>query len=263
MPMLPSLYVSHGSPMLALNAGNTGLAWQALAHDIPKPRAILMVSAHWLTRSPQISASVNPATIHDFGGFPEQLYTLQYPAPGAPELAHDIAQLLETAGLPIQIHPDRGLDHGAWVPLRSMYPNADIPVLQLSLQAQDPQYHFELGKALASLREQGILLIGSGSMTHNFSDLQWEAGDNAQNIPAYVGAFQNWFLEKLQAKDYAALVDYRRQAPGAVRAHPTEEHLLPLFVMLGAATQGQIKRHFAGITEGALAMDVYSFGNPD
>lgn len=261
MTPLPSLYLSHGSPMLTLDPGKTGLAWQALAENLPRPRAILMLSAHWLTHAPQVSAASQPKTIHDFGGFPAELYRLQYPAPGAPWLAEEVAALLSAAGLNVYIDPERGLDHGAWAPLRVLHPDADIPVVQLSLQpALGTQHHYQLGQALAPLRQQGVQLIGSGSLTHNLGDLAWNAGDDESRVPEYVRAFQGWIHEKLMRGDHAALLDYRRQAPGAVRAHPSEEHLLPLFAILGSASEGPVQRHYAGITEGALAMDIYQFG---
>lgn len=261
MPTLPSLFVSHGSPMLARHAGRTGNAWHELAEQLPKPQAILMLSAHWLTRHPQVSASPAPATIHDFGGFPEDLYTLQYPAPGAPLLAEQVAQLLGKAGMSATISADHGLDHGAWVPLRNMYPEADIPVAQLSIQPMlGPSHHYRLGQQLSSLREQGVLIIGSGSLTHNLGDVVWNAGDDASHIADYVLTFQDWIHAKLMAGDLHALLDYRQQAPFATRAHPTDEHLLPLFVALGAGGYESIHRYFDGITEGALAMDIYSFG---
>ncbi|SFN23730.1 Aromatic ring-opening dioxygenase, catalytic subunit, LigB family [Formivibrio citricus] len=261
MSTLPALFVSHGSPMLAQDAGHTGAAWQQLFASLPRPQAILVLSAHWLTPAPQVSATALPKTIHDFGGFPRELYGMQYPAPGAPQLAGEVAALLDEAGFTASLDPERGLDHGAWVPLRLMASAADIPVLQLSLQPQfGPDYHYRLGQALAPLRSQGVLLLGSGSLTHNLFEVQWNAGDDESAVPEYVYAFQRWVHEKLLAGDTAALLDYRRQAPSAERAHPTEEHLLPLFAMLGAGSPGAVRRHFAGITEGVLAMDVYSFG---
>lgn len=262
MNVLPSLFVSHGSPMLAMDAGCTGTAWQELAASLPRPRAILMLSAHWLTRQPMVSTSRAPETIHDFGGFPRELFSLQYPAPGAPWLAEQVSERLAAANLPTTMHPDYGLDHGAWVPLREMYPAADIPVAQLSLQPQlGPAHHYRIGQALAPLREEGILVIGSGSLTHNLMDVIWNAGDDESSVPAYVREFQGWMHEKLMAGDTAALLDYRHQAPHAQRAHPTDEHLLPLFAALGASGGGTVQRHFAGITEGVLAMDIYSFGS--
>ncbi|MFC7418372.1 DODA-type extradiol aromatic ring-opening family dioxygenase [Iodobacter arcticus] len=256
--MFPSFYISHGSPMLALDAGKAGLAWQALVADLPKPKAILMVSAHWGSLRPAVGAASQPETIHDFGGFPAALFELQYPAPGAPWLAEKVAAVLEAAGLPVAIHPSRGLDHGAWVPLRVMYPDADVPVVQLSIQPrQGPEHHYRLGQALAGLQQEGVMIIGSGSLTHNLYEVMGDITEGDPRVPAYVPAFQAWMNEKLLANDINALLDYRRQAPEASRAHPTDEHLLPIFVVMGVAQGGKVERSHSGITGGVLAMDVY------
>lgn len=261
MKPLPALFVSHGSPMLALAPGQVGASWQNLFGNLPRPKAILVLSAHWLTPHPEISAAAQPETIHDFGGFPRDLYLQRYPAPGAPWLASEVARLLKQGGLQTSIAPERGLDHGAWVPLREMVPAADIPVTQLSLQPRlGPDYHYRLGRILAPLRSQGVLLLGSGSLTHNLAEVQWNAGEDESAVPEYVQGFQSWIHDRLCKRDIAALLDYRRQAPAAERAHPTEEHLLPLFAMLGAGGDTDIQRHYSGINEGVLAMDIYSFG---
>ena len=259
MRPLPSLYISHGSPMTALQPGLTGARLAELAATLPRPRAIVIASAHWLSRSPQIGGAAQPATIHDFGGFPAALYQLRYPAPGAPALAERVADLLDKAGLPARIDPQRGLDHGAWVPLRLLYPEADIPVLPLSIQpALGPAHQYALGQALAPLCSEGVLLIGSGSITHNLHDLG--AGYSDQRQAPYVRPFIDWIEQRLAAGDLDALLDYRRQAPFAERAHPTDEHLLPLFVALGAAgAQARAQRIDAGIDLGLLAMDIYRF----
>ena len=256
---LPSLYISHGSPMTALEPGQVGPRLAELAAGLQRPRAIVMASAHWLGRAPLVSASPNPQTIHDFGGFPPELYQLQYPAPGAPELAQDVAARLAAAGLQPHIDPQRGLDHGAWVPLRYLYPDADIPVLQVSIQPSlGPEHQFAMGRALAPLREQGVLLIGSGSITHNLHD--WRSYSEAKEAP-YVRPFITWVEQKLEADDLPALFDYRRQAPFAAQAHPTDEHLLPLYFAMGAAGEGTLgaQRIDAGIDMGFLAMDIYRF----
>lgn len=260
MNALPSLFVSHGSPMLALDAGATGRAWAQLAAELPKPRAVIVASAHWLTREAAVSTSRHPATIHDFHGFPEPLFAIQYRPPGAPELAGEAAALLADAGFTPGVAPERGLDHGAWVPLKNMYPHADVPAFQLAIQPQaGPEHHWRLGRALASLREQGVLIIGSGSITHNLRELEWDVPEGVA-INEYVPAFQHWVYEKLLAGDRAALFDYRRQAPGAQRAHPTDEHYLPLYVALGAGGDSpRAERRFTSLTHGGLAMDVYAF----
>ena len=261
MKALPAVFVSHGSPMLALDGGPTTGAWRGFAAGIPAPRAVLMVSAHWETAAPAVGGVAAPSTIHDFGGFPRPLYEIQYPAPGAPWLAVRVRDLLTAANLPAVVDNSRGIDHGAWVPLREMYPGADVPVAQLSLQPHlGTAHHYRLGEALAQLRGEGVLIVGSGSMTHNLRDMVFGADEHSPRVPAYVPAFQNWMHEKLMAHDVAALLDYRRQAPGAVRAHPSEEHLLPLHVVLGAAGAASVpRRAWSAITEGALAMDVYTF----
>jgi 4,5-DOPA dioxygenase extradiol len=259
MSPLPSLFISHGSPMTALHPGAVGVRLAELAAQLPRPRAIVMASAHWLTRQPAVGAAARPETIHDFGGFPQALFDIQYPAPGDPALADDVARRLEAAGLPAVIDPQRGLDHGAWVPLRLLYPQADIPVVPLALQPlQGPAHQFALGRALAPLREQGVLLIGSGSITHNLHDFrEYHAGGEAP----YVRPFIEWVEQRLDADDTAALLDYRRQAPFAERAHPTDEHLQPLHFAMGAAGEGPLgaQRIDAGIDAGMLAMDIYRF----
>ena len=259
MTRLPSLYVSHGSPMTALQPGATGARLAELAATLPRPRAIVVASAHYLARSPRVGGAAQPETAHDFGGFPPALYQLRYPAPGDPALADEIAQRLEDAGLPAAVDASRGLDHGVWVPLRLMYPAADIPVVPLSIQPHGgPAHQLAVGRALAPLREDGVLVIGSGSITHNLHDLA--AGYSTEREAPYVQPFIRWIEQRLAEGDTAALLDYRRQAPFAERAHPTDEHLLPLFVALGAAGDGaRAQRLDAGIDLGILAMDIYRF----
>ena len=254
-----SCFLSHGAPTLALDPGRTGASWRALAKAIPRPRAILVVSAHWESRSPIVSAALRPETIHDFGGFPPALYTLQYPAPGAPVLAGRVKDVLDEAGIDCAIDPTRGLDHGAWVPLMSLYPKADVPVMQLSIQPhRDPAWHYRVGQALRPLGAEGVLVLASGSLTHNLRDVRWQAGEGAGE--PYAIAFSEWFADRVAAADLAALLDYRARAPGAVRAHPTDEHLLPFHVALGAApVPGGARRIDNGYTLGVLAMDAYVF----
>ena len=259
MNTLPSLYISHGSPMTALQPGLTGTRLRELAHALPQPEAIVIASAHWLSHHPQVGSAPLPETIHDFRGFPESLYALRYSSPGAPALAAKVAALLEAAGLPVRLDPRRGLDHGAWVPLRLLYPGADIPVIPLSIQPElGPAHHYAVGQALSSLRGQNVLVIGSGSITHNLHDLG--AGYSNERQAPYVKPFIDWIEQKLAMGDIDALLDYRQQAPFAERAHPTDEHLLPLFVALGAAgVQARAQRIDAGIDMGLLAMDIYRF----
>ncbi|GAB3247937.1 dioxygenase family protein [Chitinimonas naiadis] len=260
MSRMPTLFVSHGSPMLALDAGSTGKAWVEVARSLPRPKAVIMASAHWLTTMPAVSTSANPATIHDFYGFPEPLFQIQYTPPGSPEIAERSAALLAEAGFQVGIDPGHGLDHGAWVPLKNMYPAADVPVFQLAIQPREsPEHHWRVGQALASLREEGVLIIGSGSITHNLRELERDVPEGVA-ANEYVPAFQHWVYERLMAGDRTALFDYRRQAPGAQRAHPTDEHYLPLYVPLGAAgANAQAERLYTNITNGGLGMDLYAF----
>lgn len=254
--MLPSLFISHGSPMLALQPGASGEALTRLAADLQRPEAILIVSAHWENESLLLTAGEQPRTWHDFGGFPLALYALQYPAPGAPALAGEIARQLNDAGLPAALDAQRPFDHGAWVPLSLMYPAADIPVLQLSLPSRlGPELQTRVGRTLAGLREQGVLLIGSGSITHNLGELDWRAGPEV--ITPWAQEFRNWMVEKLETDDEEALHHYRRLAPSAVRNHPSEEHLLPLFFARGAG--GAFSVAHSGFTYGSLGMDIYRF----
>ncbi len=260
MATLPSLYVSHGSPMTALAPGQVGPRLAEIGQSLPRPRAIVVATAHWLATRPLVGAAAQPETVHDFGGFPPELYTLQYPAPGDPALAGEIQQLLEQAGLPAAQDPARGLDHGVWVPLRFLYPQADIPVVPVSIQPRlGPAHAFAVGRALAPLREQGVLVIGSGSITHNLHDFRGGYGEGRE--APYVKPFIEWTEARLRDSDIPALLDYRRQAPYAERAHPTDEHLLPLFVAAGAAGGEELgaQRIDAGIDMGFLAMDIYRF----
>ncbi|PRA58891.1 MULTISPECIES: class III extradiol ring-cleavage dioxygenase [Pseudomonas] len=255
--MFPSLFISHGSPMLALEPGASGPALARLANELPTPKAIVIISAHWESRDLRVSSGQNPETWHDFGGFPAALFAVQYPAPGAPQLAAEVAELLAADGLPATLDDLRPFDHGVWVPLSLMYPHADIPVVQVSLPSQaGPELQTRIGHALSSLREQGVLLIGSGSITHNLRELDWHAGP--ESVEPWALAFRDWMVDKLAANDEAALHDYRRQAPHAVRSHPSDEHLLPLYFARGAG--GDFSIAHQGFTLGALGMDIYRFG---
>ena len=256
---MPVLFVSHGAPTLPLEPGDTGAAWRKLGDQLPGPTAILVISAHWETRTPTVSRVARPETIHDFSGFPAELYKLQYPAPGAPEMAQAAALVLQQAGIPAQLDETRGLDHGAWVPLSLMYPKADIPVAQLSLQpGKDPAWHIALGRALHPLREQGVLIVGSGSITHNLGAL-FKHPPGAP-VAGWVTEFCDWMAERIDAGDLDALSAYRKRAPHAALNHPTDEHLLPLFVALGAADKiSSAQRLNQVMTYGMLAMDAWLF----
>jgi 4,5-DOPA dioxygenase extradiol len=256
--MLPSVFISHGSPMHALQPGPAGEAWAALGRRLPRPKAILIASAHWETNIPMLTGNPKPETIHDFSGFPEPLYKLRYPAPGSPELAQRAQALLKNAGFTAGIDGCRGLDHGAWTPLLYAYPEHDIAVVQLAVQpGLGPRHHLGVGRALQSLSKEGVLLVGSGHMTHNLRDWMRGAGQPAP----YAREFSEWVRDQIEKRDWDALVEYRSRSPHGVRAHPTDEHFLPLFVALGAAAEkGKAERIYDAIDAGVLAMDAYVFG---
>lgn len=256
----PVLFVPHGAPTFALRPGAAGAALAAVARTLSRPRAIVILSAHWLTAIPTVGLAGRPETIYDFWGFPEELYALRYPATGCREAAQEVIAALQMAGLSVQTDPHRGLDHGAWIPLHLMFPEADIPVIPLSIQSEGgPEAAWRLGQALRSLPVQGFLIIASGNLTHNLRDFQ-KVGRNGGQTPAYVREFTDWIADRLAARDLPALLNYRRQAPGAAQAHPTDEHLLPLYVALGAAgNPADIQRFHAGIDDYVLVMDAYAF----
>jgi 4,5-DOPA dioxygenase extradiol len=263
---LPPLFISHGSPMTALDAGDTGAFWRRLGPAIERrfgrPRAILAISAHSLTREPMLLAAARHPTVHDFSGFPEALYRLRYDAPGDPDLAARTAALLTAARLPVHLSDEGGLDHGIWTPLRDMFPAADIPVLPLAWPpGWPPERLHALGAALAPLAHEGVLVMGSGALTHNLR--LFMAGRGAVDAPEIPesAAFRSWVAERSAAADWPALFDYRRQAPHAAHMHPSDEHWLPFYVAAGAAGPGAAgHRLHASVTYGHLAMDAYAFG---
>jgi 4,5-DOPA dioxygenase extradiol len=253
---LPALFLSHGAPTLAVEETAQTRAWAQLAGGLPRPKAILAVSAHWDTDAPMVSSAARPETIHDFSGFPRELYEQRYPAPGAPALANEVAERLSQAGIACGAEPTRGLDHGAWVPLKWMYPAADIPVTQLSVQSRrGTRHHYELGKALAPLRDDGILVLGSGGIVHNLREIQWQA----RAPVAWAKEFNDWIAERVAKGAIDDLLDYRERAPSAVRSHPTDEHFEPFFVALGAGGL-PARRLELGFVLGSLGMDSYIFG---
>ena len=260
MTRLPTLFISHGSPMLAIQESPAHLFLLELGKTLPKPKAMLVASAHWESMGgPAVSLAAEPKTIHDFGGFPRALFEIQYPAPGAPEIASRAAALLEAKGIVGKTSAMRGLDHGAWVPLSLMFPDAGIPVAQISVvRGATPADHLHIGRALNSLRDEGVLVIGSGSLTHNLSEFRGQ--DIDAPVPAWVSEFDVWMKEQLERNDSKALLNYREKGPFAVRNHPTEEHLLPLFVAMGAAGETAKAERLHGSYEyGVLAMDIYAF----
>jgi 4,5-DOPA dioxygenase extradiol len=257
--MLPALFISHGSPMLALEPSPARDFLAGLGATLPRPRAILVASAHWETAQPEVSAPAINDTIHDFYGFPPALFAMRYPAPGDPVVAQRAAEQLRHSGFDAEIDPSRGLDHGAWVPLTLMYPAHDIPVLQLSIQTPlGPRHHLRLGRAVEALRGEDVLVIGSGSFTHNLGRLRRVEPDAAP--PPDVVAFADWMHAALQDNRTEDLLAYRSKAPYAAMQHPTDEHLLPLFVALGAAGDtARATRLHSSTTYGALRMDAYAF----
>jgi 4,5-DOPA dioxygenase extradiol len=226
---MPAIYLSHGAPPLADDA-----IWPGqLAHwskNLPRPKAILMVSAHWEDAPLALGATTTIPLVYDFWGFPEHYYRVTYPAPGAPKLAEDVRKLLRAADTPVQDVPDRGLDHGAYVPLVEMYPDADIPVLQISMPTLDPQKLLRIGQKLAPLRDEGVLIVGSGFFTHNLRALSMEG-----KIASVMAEFDDWGRRALAAQDVDALLDFENKSPSGRLAHPRTEHFAPLFVTLGAA----------------------------
>ncbi|MFF3495763.1 dioxygenase [Streptomyces sp. NPDC002795] len=225
---MPALYLSHGAPPLADDALWPGqlAEWSA---DLPRPKSILMISAHWENAPLALGATETVPLVYDFWGFPEHYYEVTYAAPGAPQLAESVRKLLSGPGIPVQDVPDRGLDHGAYVPLVEMYPDADIPVLQISMPTLDPARLMDIGRRLAPLRDEGVLIVGSGFFTHNLAALRHGG------IPAWSSEFDDWGHRALEAGDVDALLDFTRKSPAGALAHPRTEHFAPLFVTMGAA----------------------------
>jgi 4,5-DOPA dioxygenase extradiol len=259
MASMPALFISHGAPTLPLEDSPARHFIEQFGRELPRPRSILAVSAHWETRHPAVSAAPRPETIHDFQGFPAALYRLRYPAPGAPDLAARVVELMSAHGFRVDVDDTRGLDHGAWTPLILMYPNADIPVTQLSVQPQlGPGHHVRVGEALRPLREDGVLIMASGSATHNLREFRVDARDGKP--AAWALEFGEWLAATLEAGNRDDLLAYRERAPQAVRNHPTDEHLLPLFVAAGAATPGTPpKRIHTSYSFGVIGMDAFRF----
>jgi len=254
----PSLFISHGAPTFALDPGRLGPQLSTLGRTLPRPRAVVVMSPHWMSRRQEIATAATPATVHDFGGFPRALYEIDYPAPGAPGLAADVITLLGRHGLSAVGNDLQGRDHGAWVPMMHLYPEADVPVLQLSQPAAPlPGAFFEIGQALAPLREQGVMIVGSGSLTHNLYEIG--AGPQAGTVAR---KFADWVWTKIAEGDLDALLNYRSAAPAASRAHPTDEHFLPLFFAIGAAGNEWLaaQRLDGGMDYDVLAMDSFVFG---
>jgi 4,5-DOPA dioxygenase extradiol len=255
-PVIAPIFVSHGSPTLIFDDVPARDFLVTLGQSLPRPKAILVVSAHWETNIPAVNAVAVNETIHDFGGFPQILFDQRYPAPGDPDLAARIAGLIRDAGLPVGIDTARGLDHGAWVPLKLMHPANDIPVLQLSVQTHlGAAHHYRLGLALRALAEEGVLILGSGSFTHDLRSVDWRGSNVA---PGWVTDFADWVNAALAEGRIDNLLNYRRLSPYATRNHPTEEHFLPLFVALGAGGAAARSLH-QSLTFSVLRMDAFEF----
>lgn len=258
MTTLPTLFVSHGAPTFALEPGIAGPALRKLGQTLPRPEAIAVVSPHWQTPRVQVTTAERLSTIHDFGGFDPALYDILYPAAGHPTLANEAIRLLNESGWEASAEPRRGLDHGAWVPLRHMYPDADVPAFQISMPLSlNPGSAYALGETLAPLAERDVLIVGSGSLTHNLYEFRLGGGEDA----AYAKAFAAWIRRAVSEGDHERLRRALQLAPHADRAHPTSEHFLPLLVAAGAAGATQAGEVIdGGIAHGVLSMDAFAFG---
>lgn len=257
--LMPTLFISHGAPTFALEPGLLGPRLTSLGRSMPRPRAVLVVSPHWMTRNVQVTRAASLDTIHDFGGFDEELYDLQYLASGAPDVADQTIGLLTSQGWSAKGNDQRGIDHGVWVPLLHLYPNADVPVVQVSMPAGlDAHTSYSLGLVLAPLRAQGVLIVGSGSLTHNL--YEFRGGPHTEDAE-YAREFAAWSRQTVLERDHERLLHTMELAPHARRAHPTTEHLLPLILAAGAAgASAPVTIIEGGISHGVLAMDSYAFG---
>ncbi len=256
---MPALFIGHGSPMNALEDNRHTRTWRELGRILPQPRAILAISAHWYIGAVAVTAMAQPQTIHDFGGFPQALFNYQYPAPGEPALAARIQSLL--APLEVVADHEWGLDHGTWSVLAHMYPLADIPVVQLSVDARRANdFHYQLGKYLAALRDEGVLIVANGNLVHNLRAVRWE--DSAAPYP-WATRIEQRFKERIMQHDYAALIDYTALDPEVLLAIPTPEHYLPLLYVLGAQRpEDQVRFPVEGIELGSISMLSVLIGQP-
>lgn len=244
--------------MLAIEDSPARRFLLGLSASLPRPERILVASAHWETSRPAVSTAAWPRTVYDFRGFDRALYEIKYEAPGDPQLAREAASLVSDAGFDVAADPEHGWDHGVWVPLSLLFPSAEIPVAQISIQPHaGPAHHFRIGEALAPLREQDVMIIASGAMTHNLREYFSHGHEQA---PEWVTGFTDWMCQKLESRAAEDLLDYRRLAPFAERNHPEDEHLLPLYVALGASRPGESIRRLHHSADRVIAMDVYQFG---
>lgn len=252
---LPGLFISHGSPLLALNPEQVGPALHRLSVNLPEPKAIIVMSAHWESKTLEVSTCIRPETWHDFRGFPEELYRIRYPAPGHPELAERILKLLSHADIQANANSSRPRDHGVWMPLLHMYPNADIPVIEISLPMTfSTQQIYQIGQVLSILRQEQILLCGSGSITHNLAELSWHPA--SVETPIWAREFKNYVVQQLTQGQYHDVLDIEN-LPFLQKNHPTLEHLAPLFFAMGT---GRIfSMVHSSFSMGSLGMDIYRF----
>ena len=253
MPVtLPSIFFGHGNPMNALSTNRYTEAWRLIGSQTPRPKAILSVSAHWFVPGTGVTVSTAPRTIHDFGGFPRELYQVQYPAPGDPDLARRVQQLLSPQ--PVNLDNSWGLDHGTWSVLRHVYPDADIPVVQLSIdETRPPAFHFEIGERLATLREEGVLIVGSGNLVHNLHAYAW--GRHMPDPYDWAVQFETEAKQMMVAGEYKPLIDYENLGPEALLSIPTPDHYLPLLYVIATRQQGEVITFpIEGVDGGSISM---------
>ena len=250
--MMPAIFFGHGNPMNAVASNNYTEGWRRIGLDLPKPKAILSISAHWCVPKIAVTETPTPNTIHDFGGFPRELYEVQYPAPGKPELARDIQRLL--APLQVSLDQSWGLDHGTWSVLRHVYPNAEVPVVQLSIDETRPaSFHFEIGKKLSTLRDQAILIMGSGNLVHNLHTYGW--GRQIPDPYDWAIRFETTARQMIMTGDYESLLDYERVGPDALLSIPTPDHYFPLLYILGSRRDGEaVAFPVEGVDGGSISM---------
>ena len=254
------LFVPHGSPMFALEPGAVGPALASAVQSLATPRAVIAISPHWETEVPTVGVARHMETIYDFGGFDPRLYEIKYPATGCPEAAQRVLEVLKSANFVTDVDMDRGLDHGAWVPLRCMFPDADVPIVPLSIQHHGgPLHAYRIGQALSPLLNEGFLVVASGNVTHNLRDWQLSLRLN-DPPPDYVYQFADWIYDRMVTNDVERLLDYRRTQETGRRAHPRDEHLLTLFTAVGAAGKdARSEAFYRGISDNVIAMDGYAF----
>ncbi|WP_456071406.1 4,5-DOPA-extradiol-dioxygenase [Flavobacterium sedimenticola] len=257
---MPVLFIGHGSPMNGIEDNEFSQKWHRLGKEIPKPKAVLVISAHWLTQGTHVTAMENPKTIHDFGGFPQALFEVQYPAKGSPELALETQKIITSTS--VGLDHDWGLDHGTWTIVRHMYPDADIPVLQLSIDyKKPPQYHFDLAKELASLRKKGVLIIGSGNMVHNLRMVAWDKLNEPEFGYDWAQEINTVFKNKISSGDAQSMINYQKLGSAAQLAIPTPDHYYPLLYTLGLQEKKDAVSFFNDkAVGGSLTMTSVQFG---